>query len=115
MARGFTDEELVAGADRTLVEALDDPSLVVRRYASKAIIDITQPTAVDRTRYRPDGQPDMRRDGVLWWKNQLEKGQIRRGSLASGSAARAAGEPAVRAEYSPENPAEGPAEEPAEE
>lgn len=115
MARGFTDEELVAGADRTLVEALDDPSLVVRRYASKALIDITQPTAVDRTRYRPDGQPDMRRDGVLWWKNQLEKGQIRRGSLASGIAARTAGEPAVRAEESPEGPAEGPAEEPAEE
>jgi hypothetical protein len=115
MARGFTDEELVAGADRTLVEALDDPSLVVRRYASKALIDITQPTAVDRTRYRPDGQPDMRREGVLWWKNQLEKGQIRRGSLVSGSAARAAGEPAVRAEESPEGPAEGPAEEPAEE
>jgi hypothetical protein len=115
MARGFTDEELVAGADRTLVEALDDPSMVVRRYASKTLIDITQPTAVDRTRYRPDGQPDMRREGVLWWKNQLEKGQIRRGSLASGSPARTAGDPAVPAEESPEGPAEGSAEETAEE
>jgi hypothetical protein len=115
MARGFTDGELVAGADRALVEALDDPSLVVRRYASKTLIDITQPTAVDRTRYRPDGQPDMRREGVLWWKNQLEKGQIRRGSLASGNGARAAGEPTVRAEESPENPAEGSDEEPDEE
>jgi hypothetical protein len=115
MARGFTDEELVAGADRRLVEALDDPDLVVRRYASKSLIDITQPTAVDRMKYRPDGQPDMRREGVLWWKNQLEKGQIRRGSLASGSVARTAGEPSVRAEESPEDPAEGPAEEPAEE
>ena len=115
MARGFTDEELVAGADRALVEALDDPSLVVRRYASKALIDITQPTAVDRTRYRPDGQPDMRREGVLWWKNQLEKGQIRRGSLASGGVARTAGDPAVPAEESPEGPAEGSAEETAEE
>jgi hypothetical protein len=111
MARGFPDDELAAGVDRALVEALDDPSLVVRRYASKALIDITQPTAVDRTRYRPDGQPDMRREGVLWWKNQLEKGQIRRGSLASGSVTRTAGEPAVRAEESPEGPAEEPAEE----
>ena len=115
MARGFTDEELVAGVDRALVEALDDPSLVVRRYASKALIDITQPTAVDRTRYRPDGQPDMRREGVVWWKNQLEKGQIRRGSLASGSTVRTAGEPAVPAGQSPEDPADGPPEEPAEE
>jgi hypothetical protein len=115
MARGFTDEELVAGVDRALVEALDDPSLVVRRYASKALIDITQPTAVDRTRYRPDGQPDMRREGVVWWKNQLEKGQIRRGSLASGSTVRTAGDPAVPAEQSPEDPADGPPEEPAEE
>jgi hypothetical protein len=111
MARGFTDEELVAGADRTLVEALDDDDLVVRRYASKALIDITQPTAFDRMRYRPDGQPDMRREGVLWWKNQLEKGQIRRGSLASGSTARTASDPAVPAEESREGPPEDPVEE----
>jgi hypothetical protein len=115
MARGFTDEELVAGVDRALVEALDDPSLVVRRYASKALIDITQPTAVDRTRYRPDGQPDMRREGVVWWKNQLERGQIRRGSLASGSTARTAGDASTPAKESPEGSPEGPAEEPPEE
>jgi len=115
MARGFTDAELVAGVDRAIVEALDDPSLVVRRYASKALIDITQPTAVDRTRYRPDGQPDMRREGVVWWKNQLEKGQIRRGSLASGSTVRTAGDASKPAKESPEDSPEGPAEEPAEE
>ena len=113
MARGFTDEELTAGVDRALVEALDDPSLIVRRYASKALIDITQPSAVDRTRYRPDGQPDMRREGVVWWRNQLEKGLIRRGALASGNAARIVGEPTMPA-VPAEDAAEGPAEEPAE-
>lgn len=111
MARGFTDEELTAGVDRALVEALDDPSLIVRRYASKALVDITQPSAVDRTRYRADGQPDMRRDGVVWWRNQLDKGLIRRGAMASGNTARVAGEPAMPAEESPEGPAEEPAEE----
>jgi hypothetical protein len=111
MARGFTDEELAAGVDRALVEALDDPSLIVRRYASKALIDVTQPSAVDRTRYRPDGQPEMRREGVVWWRNQLEKGLIRRGSLAAGITARPAGESSVPAEESPEGPAEEPAEE----
>ena len=113
MARGFTDEELTAGVDRALVEALDDPSLIVRRYASKALIDITQPSAVDRTRYRPDGQPDMRREGVVWWRNQLEKGLIRRGALASGNAARTMGEPAMPA-VPAEDAAEDAAEEPAE-
>ena len=115
MARGFTDEELAAGVDRAIVEALDDPSLIVRRYASKAIIDITQPSAVDRMRYRPDGQPDTRREGVVWWRNQLEKGLIRRGSLASGNAARTMdepAEPAVPAEDAED--AEDAAEEPAE-
>jgi hypothetical protein len=114
MARGFNDEELTAGVDRALVEALDDPSLIVRRYASKALIDITQPSAVDRTRYRADGQPDMRREAVVWWRNQLDKGLIRRAALASGNTARSPGEPAVPAEDAAEGPAEEPAEEPAE-
>ena len=114
MARGFTDEELAAGVDRALVEALDDPSLIVRRYASKAIIDITQPSAVDRTRYRPDGQPDMRREGVVWWRNQLEKGLIRRAGPASGRPVRTAGEAAVPAQEPDEDPDEGPDEDPEE-
>ena len=88
MARGFTDEDLAAGADRAIVEALDDPSLMVRRYAIKSLVDITQPSAVDRARYRPDGLPDMRREGVLWWRGQLEKGLIRRSATAAGDAAR---------------------------
>jgi hypothetical protein len=88
MARGFTDEDLAAGADRAIVEALDDPSLMVRRYAIKSLADITQPSAVDRARYRPDGLPDMRREGVLWWRGQLEKGLIRRSATAAGDADR---------------------------
>jgi len=78
MAIGFTDEGLAAGADRALVGALDDASLIVRRYAIKSLIDITQPSAVDRLKYRPDGLLDMRQEGVLWWRAQLEKGLIRR-------------------------------------
>ena len=44
MARGFSDEELAGGADAALVEALDDPDLVVRRYAFKCLCDITRPS-----------------------------------------------------------------------
>lgn len=94
MARGFTDEDLAAGVDRALVEALDDPSLIVRRYASKSLFDITQPSAVDRARYRPDGLPEMRRDGVNWWRTQLEKGLIRRGASVVVDPGRVRSEPA---------------------
>ena len=78
MARGFTDADLANGADAALVEALADADLVVRRYAIKCLCDIVQPSAADRLRYRPDGLPDLRRDGVNWWRGQLEKGLIRR-------------------------------------
>lgn len=78
LARGFADDALAAGADRGLVEALDDPALVVRRYAIKNIVDIVRPAATDRLRYRADGLPDLRREGAEWWRGQLEKGLIRR-------------------------------------
>lgn len=78
LARGFADDALAAGADRGLVEALDDPALVVRRYAIKNIVDIVRPAATDRLRYRADGLPDLRRQGAEWWRGQLEKGLIRR-------------------------------------
>ena len=88
MARGFTNEELAAGADQALVTALDDDDLVVRRYASKCLCDIVQPSAADRLRYRPDGMPELRREGVSWWQGQLEKGLVRRtGTQPSGGAA----------------------------
>lgn len=82
MARGFSDEQLAAGAAETLVAALDDADLVVRRYAIKCLCDIAQPSATDRLRYRADGLPDLRREGVAWWRGQLQKGLIRRPGAA---------------------------------
>ena len=64
-----------------LIEALDDPDLVVRRYAAKNLFEIVQPAASDRIRYRPDGLEEMRRQGVAWWRTQLEKQAIRRKRL----------------------------------
>jgi hypothetical protein len=78
MARGFSDAELEAGADGILVESLEDPHLIVRRYAFKTLCDIAQPNDVDRLRYRPDGLADLRGKGVAWWKDQLTRGLIRR-------------------------------------
>jgi hypothetical protein len=78
MACGFTDADLAAGADAALVEALDDADLVMRRYAAKNLFEIVQPAAADRIRYRPDGLEEMRRQGVAWWRAELEKAAIRR-------------------------------------
>jgi len=78
MARGFSDAEIQGGADRILVNALEDQSLMVRRYAYKTLCDITRPSATDRLQYRPDGLPDMRAAGVAWWRGQLERGLIHR-------------------------------------
>lgn len=78
MARGLSDPELAAGGDGLLVESLDDPDLVVRRYAIKNLIEIVRPAAADRIRYRPDGLPEMRREGAAWWRVQQEKGLVRR-------------------------------------
>ncbi len=102
MARGFTDEDLAAGADRAIVAALEDQSLIVRRYASKSLIDITQPNAVDRTRYRPEVTPDRRREGVLWWRGQLEKGLIRRGATLARDIGRPTAGPAKDPEAEPD-------------
>ncbi|MEI6240685.1 MAG: hypothetical protein WCR51_09860 [Planctomycetia bacterium] len=82
MACGFTDAELAAGAADTLVAGLEDGDLVVRRYAFKCLCDIVQPAAPDRLRYRPDGLPDLRREGAAWWRGQLQKGLIRRPGAA---------------------------------
>ncbi|MGB8854495.1 MAG: hypothetical protein WCC69_13110, partial [Pirellulales bacterium] len=77
LARGFAPADLAAGADAWLVDALDDSHLVVRRYAFQRLTELTNPTAVERLRYRPDGRPDQRRDGVEWWRRQQQDGRLR--------------------------------------
>jgi len=41
-----------------------------------------RPAGVDRLRYRPDGLPELRREGAAWWRGQLQKGLIRRPGAA---------------------------------
>ena len=77
MACGFSDEQLAAGADAELVAALEDSSLIVRRYAFKCLCEIVGPSAADKAKYRPDGLPELRQEGVSWWRSQQEKAAIR--------------------------------------
>jgi hypothetical protein len=78
-AVGFSDEELEQGAAEDLVAALDHPELVVRRFAAWRLEQIVRPRANERIRYRAERSPTLRADGVRWWRQQLEKGLIRRG------------------------------------
>jgi hypothetical protein len=77
LARGFSAADRAAGADAWLVDALDAPHLVVRRYAFQRLMELADPTAVDRLRYRPDGRPEQRREGIAWWRRQQEEGRLR--------------------------------------
>jgi len=77
LARGFSPADLASGADAWLVEVLDDPHLVVRRYAFQRLVELANPAAVDRLRYRPDGRPEQRREGVAWWRDVVEQGRLR--------------------------------------
>ncbi len=94
LARGFDDDELAAGGDALLVESLDDGSLAVRRYAIRRLIEIVQPDARHRLGYRADWSPVIRKDGITWWKAQLDQGRIRRGPAPAGSAPPATPPPA---------------------
>ncbi len=77
-AQGFSDERLEAGGDTELVAALDDPRLVVRRYAELRLEELSEISPRDQLRYRADAAPSMRAEGLRWWAIQLEKGLIRR-------------------------------------
>jgi hypothetical protein len=76
LARGFSAADLAVGGVE-LLSGLDDSSLVVRRYAYKCLLESVQPAGVDRLRYRPDGLPELRREGIQWWRGQAEKGLLR--------------------------------------
>jgi hypothetical protein len=76
LARGFTDDELAAGADAWLVLALDDPRLVIRRYAIKNLHEITGVERADRLRYRADRDAGLRKDGVTWWRSRQAQGLV---------------------------------------
>lgn len=78
LARGVTDAELAAGADARLVEGLDAPELVVRRYAHRNLADIVPQAESSRVHYDSDRSSELRREAVAWWRKQLETGRIRR-------------------------------------
>lgn len=75
MSRGYDGAALMSGAAAELVTALDASDLAVRRFAFRALREAL-PDRDAASRYRPDRPPTLRRDGIAWWRGQLEQGRI---------------------------------------
>jgi hypothetical protein len=70
----FSNSQLQAGADATLVRALDDPNLTVRVLASENLRRITG----NLMNYRPDLDSAVRRStDIRRWEGRLGRGEIR--------------------------------------
>jgi hypothetical protein len=76
LARGMTAEAFADGGAATLVDALDAESLVVRRYAILRLLEAAGGDVKTRSAYRADRPAALRREGVAWWRSQLEQGRI---------------------------------------
>lgn len=78
--------EQAAGVDETrvqraqLVDALESPWLVVRRYAWQNLTAIDPPSGLDRLRYRPDRSADLNAAGVRWWRDRVAQERPPRGT-----------------------------------
>lgn len=68
------------GRSAALVEALESPWLIVRRYAWYTLLDIEQPDRFDRLRYRPDRPADLNADGIRWWRDRVARGDAADGA-----------------------------------
>lgn len=74
LARGLSSDELSAGGAEGLVTALEDRSLVVRRYALKNLLALL-PDPSEATRdYRPDRAVLLNDKGITWWQGRLAEG-----------------------------------------
>lgn len=76
LARGMNAEAFADGGAATLVDALDAESLVVRRYAILRLLEAAGGDVKTRSVYRADRPATLRREGVAWWRSQLEQGRI---------------------------------------
>jgi hypothetical protein len=74
LARGLTSDELSAGGAEGLVKALEDPALVVRRYALKNLLSLLPDPAVATRDYRPDRAMLLNDKGLAWWRARLAEG-----------------------------------------
>jgi len=71
LARGFAPAELAAGGAAELVAWLEDPALVVRRFAFAELDGLVPDRPPAGRDYRPDRPPRLNDKGIAWWRNWL--------------------------------------------
>ena len=89
LINGYSNDELEAGADQVLIDALDNEHMVVRRYAILKLLDIVEGAEwfkeADRQKYKVDRSEASRKESLKWWRQQLDQKRIRRVSKDSKS------------------------------
>lgn len=82
LINGYSNDELEAGADQVLIDALDNEHMVVRRYAISKLLDIVEGAEwfkeADRQKYKVDRSEASRKESLKWWRQQLDQKRIRR-------------------------------------
>ncbi len=61
-------------AGGTVIEALEDETLAVRRYAFLNLRRLFPAEMEGRIDYRPDRSPSLNEQGVAWWRRKIEAG-----------------------------------------
>ena len=89
LINGYSNDELEAGEDQVLIDALDNEHMVVRRYAILKLLDIVEGAEwfkeADRQKYKVDRSEASRKESLKWWRQQLDQKRIRRVSKDSKS------------------------------
>jgi hypothetical protein len=73
MLWGYSPEELQNGADKELVNYLEDESLDFRIIAIESLKQIV---GKDGTKFIPEQTESRRRRGAIYWQKESEKGRI---------------------------------------
>jgi hypothetical protein len=74
LARGLSAEEFAAGGGEGMVKALEDSSLVIRRYALKNLVSLLPDPAEATRDYRPDRSMRLNDKGLVWWRGRVASG-----------------------------------------
>ena len=84
LARGLSAGELAGGGEAALVAALEDPELVVRRYAIKNLLTLLPDPTQASSDYRPERTQRLNDKGVDWWRARLAGGGLGDGRAEDG-------------------------------
>lgn len=84
LARGLSAGELAGGGEAALVAALEDPELVVRRYAIRNLLTLLPDPTQASSDYRPERTQQLNDKGVAWWRARLAGGGLGDGRAEDG-------------------------------